>query len=351
MVELYTSEIIHNISEVDLVTVLACFNEEKDTDEKISVNELNISEDLKNILGELEKYIKRFEDLVNANNPTNFLKSQANVTPIQAANALANIILPLLSKFINAEKIADRIVNKLINETRNKLKDKGRVEVIGGNIIFTPKNKGNYEVFKSNFERKVNSLKQTVKVLKQVIETLLTILRIARVALTAYRAYLALNQNNIKVKAISASTNLQSPSGPYPAAADYILTKEGLTSQSEQLKDKIDKYLLIIKFLTFILGIFRSIVINLKIKLDKLTFTIENIGTAADLVDIVKKSPLEETEEEYNDQYIIRVVKTLSGALQAVAFDKFSKLKITQTAPSKTLTPAQLIDELKRILG
>ena len=36
---------------------------------------------------------------------------------------------------------------------------------------------------------------------------------------------------------------------------------------------------------------------------------------------------------------------------QAIAYDKFSMLKITQTAPSKTRKADELINELKQILG
>ena len=57
---------------------------------------------------------------------------------------------------------------------------------------------------------------------------------------------------------------------------------------------------------------------------------------------------------EYSDgtrNYIIEVITTPTGDLQAVAYDAFSKLKITQTAPSKIRKAEELINELKQILG
>jgi hypothetical protein len=44
-------------------------------------------------------------------------------------------------------------------------------------------------------------------------------------------------------------------------------------------------------------------------------------------------------------------VTTPSGFLQYQALDSFSKMKITQTAPSKSKTPDELFTEIKQILG
>jgi hypothetical protein len=44
-------------------------------------------------------------------------------------------------------------------------------------------------------------------------------------------------------------------------------------------------------------------------------------------------------------------VTLLNGSIQYQALDSFSKMKITQTAPSKIATPEQLLDEIKQILG
>jgi hypothetical protein len=58
-----------------------------------------------------------------------------------------------------------------------------------------------------------------------------------------------------------------------------------------------------------------------------------------------------EFTDDTGKEYIIKVIKTPSGALQAVAYDKFTMLKITQTAPSKVRKSDELLDELKQILG
>ena len=96
----------------------------------------------------------------------------------------------------------------------------------------------------------------------------------------------------------------------------------------------------------------------IKRKLDTLSFTIQGIPDSAALNDSLNSyTPISDTDIEITDSnngdksYTIKVITTLSGALQAIAYDKFSMLKITQTAPSKTRKADELINELKQILG
>ena len=64
-----------------------------------------------------------------------------------------------------------------------------------------------------------------------------------------------------------------------------------------------------------------------------------------------KDSTMEETYINAFGNYTLKVESLLSGAIQAVAYDKFSNLPITRTAPSKTKAADKLLDELKQILG
>jgi hypothetical protein len=321
---------------------------------KLPIDKLNSAKDQ---LEKLKKFNKqKLEELKNANDPNKFLKSQNKIDPATARNAIVALVLPMLMKFINAEKVANLIVNKLINDTKKKLKNKGRFTVVNGAITFTPKDKANYQAYKDNFDRRVSTLKNIVNILKTIVDTLLTILRIARVALAAFKAYLALTNTKIKVSSTSASADLASPNWSKPAAATYVIDKEVSQSLVDPLKDKIDKYTLLISFIINILTVCKRFIDALKIKLDRLSFT---IITAEDqpiyfnsLASTLTFDNPNETEIEVGDKsYTIKVITTLSGALQAVAYDKFSGLKVTQTAPSKIRKSDQLIDELKQILG
>ena len=101
------------------------------------------------------------------------------------------------------------------------------------------------------------------------------------------------------------------------------------------------------------LKVFQQILTRAKAKVEKLSFDTN--------IDIALRGPSPATVEQDNAKsteyhngtrnYIIEVVTTPAGDLQAIAYNAFSRMKITQTAPSKTRKADELIEELKQILG
>ena len=310
----------------------------------------------------IAKQKKKLEDLKKAaNDKVNFLKDQAKISPAQVKALAIAIHLPILTKFINAEKAANAIINSLISKTKKQLKNKGRVEVTNGTITFTPKNPGNYETFKTNFDRKVKNLKNIIKILKINIDALLTLLKIMKAALAALKVYIIILKAKMKKLAAKAAVEAASPSPSKPANAEYLAFKEINEPIIAELEKKIDDYVSMIAAATAILSMFQKLVSRILIKLNTLSFTITsrsgNIvnNLDEDLVNIINQKPTQILTYEYtsinNKEYIIRITTTPSGAKQAVAYDKFSNLKITQTAPSLVRNEDQLLEELKQILG
>jgi hypothetical protein len=318
---------------------------------KIPIDKLVSINDQLSKLKELNK--KRLDDLRNANNPEEFLKSQSDIDFKAAANAVISIVLPLLIQFINSERSANLIVNKLINDSKKQLRNKGSFVVINGAITFTPLDNANYQRYKDNFDRRVKTLKNIVKTLKNIVDNLLRILRLVRIALTAFQVLLSTIDKKQKAQAIAASAEQSSPSPTKPLTAKYLLDKEISQIKVEKLKQKIDKYTSTVDFILAIIPILQNLINNLKIKLDQLSFTItSNNQPLENISNLIDNESSTETEYDVDDKtYIIKVITTLSGALQAIAYDKFSNLKITQTAPSKIRKANELIDELKQILG
>jgi hypothetical protein len=281
-------------------------------------------------------------------------KDALNIDPSTVKNAVANIVLPLLIKFINTEKIANAIINKLIRDTKKRLKDKGRVEINNGAIVFYPKNSGDYSNYKKEFDKKVASLKRLVKTLKTIIDALIVVLKTAKTILIALKLQLKLKKNKLLVTATAASADLASPSPAKPIAAKYPIEKEVDDEVTKELEDKINNYILMITVIQTILKVFQKLINSLKIKVERLSFTINQnplLQTTLSVGDIDSNS---DEPIEYNDgtrSYIIKVITTPSGDLQAIAYDAFSNMKITQTAPSKTRKADELINELKLILG
>ena len=291
----------------------------------------------------------------------NFLKDQTKINPADARAAVISAVLPILMKFVDAEKVANTLINKLINDTKTKLKDKGRVVVIDGAITFIPKDKANYDQFKADFERKVNRLKATIKILKDAIDLLMTILKVVKAAVVAFKVYAKILQIKLKVQAVASAAELASSSPSKPITIKYLISKQTYDDVIVPLNEKITNYGLIALSISSILKVYQRIVNNIKAKLDTLKLTIvtsssdNTLAVASELTNIIGQTTNDElTDTEYSNgeqTYTIKFITTPSGDLQAVAYDSFTNLKITQTAPSKFRKADELIDELKQILG
>jgi superfamily II RNA helicase len=63
MTELYTRELIHNLTGEDIISVLACFQEEKETEESPLIDELNLSYDVRCILKKVKEIAQEYQAL------------------------------------------------------------------------------------------------------------------------------------------------------------------------------------------------------------------------------------------------------------------------------------------------
>jgi superfamily II RNA helicase len=63
MTELYTIELLHTLSGEEIVTVLSCFQEEKETDDIPSIGEINISNEVRTILNNVKQITEEYQML------------------------------------------------------------------------------------------------------------------------------------------------------------------------------------------------------------------------------------------------------------------------------------------------
>lgn len=63
MTELYTRELLHNLSGDDIVSVLACFQEEKETDDSPSIGELYVSDEVRSVLMKVKEMAQEYQSL------------------------------------------------------------------------------------------------------------------------------------------------------------------------------------------------------------------------------------------------------------------------------------------------
>ena len=302
---------------------------------------------------------KAKKELEKSKNAKNFLKDQTKLSPADVKNLLVAAALPILTKFINTEKVVNLLIDKLTNEAKKKLEKYGRVEISGGTITFTPKSKGDFEKFAQNFKRKVDALKSAVAMLKKIIDTLVTLLKVVRAGLVAIKAYIAILKIKLKQLAAKAAAETALPTPAKPNTAAYLAFKEATDPIINVLEKKIDDYILMTTVISNILGIFKKMVDKIKEKLDKINIIINGIPdpskSLSDELNTTKTVTSQQTPEDYEDdkgnQYTIIVTTNPSGAIQVAAYDKSTNLKIAETAPSKTRGADKLLDEIKQILG
>jgi superfamily II RNA helicase len=63
MTEIYTKEFLHQLAGEDIVSVLACFHEEKETEDSPSIQELNVSLEVKDILKSIKELANNLQSL------------------------------------------------------------------------------------------------------------------------------------------------------------------------------------------------------------------------------------------------------------------------------------------------
>jgi len=60
MTEVYTKELLHKLSGEEIISVLSCFQEEKESEEPIRLRDLSVSENVRNALSEIQKMSEEF---------------------------------------------------------------------------------------------------------------------------------------------------------------------------------------------------------------------------------------------------------------------------------------------------
>jgi hypothetical protein len=306
-------------------------------------------ENAKNKLDEVKNLLPNADNYKNLISPSNILNNP------DIGEKVINLLLPLLSQFINIDKINNIILDKLIRTIKNKLEKKGRVEIIDKTkIIFTPNsNIGNetsaeYELY---IQSKVDKLRKNVAFLNNLVKTIIILLEVLRVVLSILQLRKKISLNKRLTQALASSPELASPSPVKINTAVYILAVEK-ELRDLQNGDKIDKLSKIINYVKSILILFRRILGEFIIKLDSISFTISNSSqTTFGATEVNQSVENEETYTFNNRTYTLKIIEPIPGFRQAVAYDSFSKMKITQTAPSKSRTNPELLDELKQIIG
>jgi len=327
------------------------------------------SNEVKNKLDKTQKQIKdrkdkekkKAEELEKSlDDKKGFLKDQVGQTAKNAKLQIASIATPILMSFIRAENIADLLIKKLTKDTKQQLQNKGTLTIENGVFTFTPSNPGNYAIFKSNFDRRVSNIKRTVETLNRIITTLNNIIRVFNIALSVIKIYIKIKQRLMLARFTRITAELAAPTPSKPSVGLALFNTVRSLQQLEKDNKKIDQYQAAVTSLQLFLTIFKEMLTKIRIKINRLQFNLidqNNSGVDKDalslqLEDSKNSVPSDENYTSANGKtYILKLVTLPNEQRQYQALDSFSKLKITQTAPSRLKTDAELLEEIKSILG
>ena len=292
-----------------------------------------------------------------------FLKDQVGQTAKSAQGVITGLLTPVLMSFVRAENIADLLIKKLTKDTKKQLQNKGTLTIENGVFTFVPNDSSNYTTFKNNFDRRVSNLKRTVSTLQNIINILNNVIKGLNIALSVIKIYIKIKQKLLltKLARISAELAAPSPGGAKPTAGVTLFQIIRQLQQLEKDNKKVDTYQAAITAAQLFLTIFKEMLSKIQIRINQLQFNIvndsnptssNNSDLQASLAGTAISVPADENYVNNNGKtYILKLVTLPNNQRQYQALDSFSKLKITQTAPSRIKTDAQLLEEIKSILG
>lgn len=303
------------------------------------------------------------------NDKKGFLQDQIKQTSKDTKNIIAGLLTPVLLSFVRAENIADLLIKKLTKDTKKQLQNKGTLTIENGIFTFTPSNPGNYSVFKNNFDRRVSNLKKTISTLNASISILTNIIKGLNIALSVMKIYVKIKIKVLQIRKKTLQTTIKSIVPPAVVPGILITQLDTLNTQLDpnirgtiaNTNKKIEIYQPAIIAAQLFLTIFKEMLAKIQIKVNQLQFNIVNDSTLttpntndlqSSLAEANRSVPSDENYVSDNGKtYILKLVTLPNEQRQYQALDSFSKLKITQTAPSRIKTDAQLLEEIKQILG
>ena len=327
------------------------------------------SDEAKNKLDKVQKQIKdrkdkekkKSEELEKSlDDKKGFLKDQVGQTAKNAKLQITSIATPILMSFIRAENIADLLIKKLTKDTKRQLQNKGTLTIDNSVFTFTPSNPGNYAIFKSNFDKRVSNIKRTVETLNRIITTLNNIVKILNIALSVIKIYIKIKQRLMLARFARITAELAAPTPSKPSVGLALFNTVRSLQQLEKDNKKVDQYQAAITALQLFLTIFKEMVSKIRIKINRLQFNLTDPNSSGtntnelnlQLEDSKNSVPSDENYTNADGKtYILKLLILPNEQRQYQALDSFSKLKITQTAPSRLKTDAELLDEIKQILG
>jgi hypothetical protein len=292
------------------------------------------------------------------NDKKKFLKEQLSAKNIKAL--LFSLLTPILLKFIRIENIAQTSLDLALSVLKKQLAKKGTLEVKGLTYTFTPYKTGDYVNFVNNFNKAKDNIDKSLKSLEETLAQLQNILTFLNIAVSALQAYLVVKRIIIYSKLATVTTDLASPS-PVKVSAPTIFDLIQEEQKIKNIQDKISDYQLIITAVQTFIATFRASIDKIRNKTRQINIIINtpnidpkspatNLNVSLD--EVINTVPdVEEYMDSFGKTFILQFISYPDESIQYQALDSFSRLKVAQTALSRTASKEQLLSEIKQILG
>ena len=300
----------------------------------------------------------------NITNPaSNALSSLNNFsTDGISSDSILKTLAPLVETTLIGIATSDQTINTIVKEATSLLNRKGRIEINNNiEILFYPNQEGDWFFVEDQFNKKIDLLRTSINKIKELVNTLTKIISVTSKILIALNIFLEFRQKLLSAQLISSAADLSSPTPSKPITAQTIIDLSSKINKNIEIQNKIKDINDVLTTISNILLIINTLLATLKIKLSKAKFTVvvsdnnfnETKKVLTDRFDEVDTAfTLEETINSTNNiKYVIKVIPLKDGFNKAAAYDSLSGLLITETAPSISKTPLELIDELKQILS
>ena len=331
-------------------------------------NSIDKAKDLKDkSLDDFKKKAKSVKENIAAKYA--YLKKEVNNKV--SLNAAVALFTPIVKKILRELFSVEKVKNKLIQFVKDELKKKGKVEIKGKKIIFTPnKQDPSYKQFADSFNRQVNSLRTGLTSVQVSVNSLNNILNILNTVSAAISVYIIVKRTilQIRLKKILVELALPTPSKP-TAGADLNDVITSLDKISK-LEDKLKIYQLSIASLSIIITVIKAKIGTILSAINGLELIIVGAKDQPNNPQVDDNLVNKLSEFQGNpdaDKNNLNITKSFTAndgktyhfiierldnkTYRAAAIDTFSGLKITQTASTKFIKPNELFIELTQILN
>jgi len=307
-----------------------------------------------------DKQNKKLDDIKKStDDKAGYIKDQSETTSQELKANLSGILAPIIASFFTSEVIINSSIKTLLRSTKKKLVNKGNVVSGEYSITFTPTVSGDYLGHKRNFDKKITNMKAIIKTLKIAITLLQNTIRVLNLGLSLTKTFIVIRTQLLNTQLITTSSDFASPLPNKPAAAtQFPLIIKKLKKLEKASKD-LELTQSIVFGATAFLPILLATLSNVQNKLNQLSFVIiapnlpsGNISSDSATGFAQNVAPSEEDYvSEQGKSYKLELVTLPNNFRQYQALDSFSRMKITQTAPSKLKSNGDLLIEIKQILG